>query len=359
MQLNLSMTLVLVATSCSLTTAAAEAIPAADSPSLHVRPLTVTPAHTPMVYVLVKNEAAEPYRGEVRVDLPGDWKTVPAVRTVELRPGEATEVGFASEGGVNRAENRYRVTVRATSSDGGEVSREQEIVCASAPYFKPGIDGRMDDWKDAIPVTWRTSGKRTTLRTYWSRRAFSLLVEVEEDERLAHERSGGHCDAVQLAVAPRDALTTTSPDGQAERFEFLLLPTGEGTGEVLQLIAPGQKLAQGTQRRSIERLRQDGSIDGAELVVSRSDGLTRYECKLPMRPMYRKLRPTEGREFQLGLVVHDAGAEGTGPRALGAALGFPAPGGSRQGWSRWVGDSFGEDPPGANRVLWGMCSSKY
>jgi hypothetical protein len=297
---------------------------AAEPVALHVRPLPVTPAHTPMVYVLVENASDQPYQGTISVDLPGDWKTVPDSRPVELKPAERTEVSFASEGGVNRPDNRYPVTVTATTAEpspptplpkgegstaglSSSVSRQQVTVCASAPYFKPEIDGEVDDWEDAIPITWQTDGKRTTLRTYWNRRSFSVLVEVEEDElvdataaetRGASSAAKSESDCVQLTLAPRD---------DDERFEFLLRPN------------------------------EEKPADGAELVVRRENNVTRYECMIPMRPMRRELRPTEGREFRLGLTVHDAGQGATEPRDVGTML--------------------GREP--GSLVLWGMCSSKY
>jgi len=309
--------------------------PAAGPVTLHVRPLPVTPAHTPMIYVLVENVSDQPYEGSIRVELPGDWKSVPDTRPVELKPGERTEVSFASEGGVNRADNRYPVTVTATGDKPGTtadtaaqpsppaplpagegstadtasaVSRNQAIVCASAPYFKPEIDGNADDWQDAIPVRWQSDGKRTTLRTYWNRRSFSVLVEVEEEDLVdpsVSEKRGASpaakcaSDRVQLTLAPRDDTN--------KRFEFTLLPN------------------------------EKEPLDGAELAVRREGNVTRYECMIPLRPMRRDLRPTEGREFRLGLTVHDAGNGATGPRDVGAAMGRK---------------------PGS-LVLWGMCSSKY
>ena len=87
------------------------------------------------------------------------------------------------------------------SSGSGRVSRRQEIAVASAPYASPVIDGACDDWKDAIPVSFLTGDRKTTISTFWKRKGFSILVAVEE-AALTLPGQHEHFDAVQLALAP-------------------------------------------------------------------------------------------------------------------------------------------------------------
>ena len=70
----------------------------------------------------------------------------------------------------------------------------------SAPYASPVIDGDPGDWKEAIPVTFTTGGRTTTISTVWKRKGFSILVAVEEAALiLPGERA--QFDAVQFALA--------------------------------------------------------------------------------------------------------------------------------------------------------------
>jgi hypothetical protein len=305
-----------------------------------------------MVYVAVKNQSNTPFDGSVSVTLPGDWKAVPEARPLALAPGETARLGFASEGGVNDASNRYPVEVTVSGSD-RKITHEQEVFCASAPYFKPEIDGNIDEWKDAIPVSFSTGGKTTTVRTYWNRRTFSLLVSVEEDA-LQLPGKATKFDAVQFALAPQGATTGTSPEEETERFEFLLT-SGKwlGSGKVLQLAEPGMKLAEAVTVRSLAGL----EIADATLSVSREGRTTHYECSIPFAPMRRKIRPSEGREFYFSVVVHDP--DGTGLRELGAAAGMWPCQRKPFSWCRFRGDSFAEKASFDSKTPWGLCSSKY
>lgn len=319
--------------------------------AVRVEPFTVAPAQTPMIYVWVKNQRDQAVAGRLSVELPGEWQVVPAKKEIQIAPGESQRVKFSSEQGANNASNRYPVHVTITNAE-GTASRRQEVFCASAPYLRPEIDGRVEEWKDAIPVTFETAGKTTTVSTCWNRRAFSLLVAVEE-EALWPQSASGPFDAVQFALAPEGAVTGTSPDDEAKRFEFLMVAGATGEGRVLQLAAPGMKLAQTAQSRSLEGL----DVDGAELAVRHEADVTYYECSLPFGPMRAAIRPSEGRAFQFSLLVHDP--DGASLRDLGQAAGLWPCQRNALAWSRFHGDSFGETPPYDSKTPWGFCSSKY
>ena len=324
--------------------------PAAEPVAVRVEAFTVAPAQTPMVYVWVKNNGDEALKGSLSVDLPGDWQSVPEAAEIHIAPGESSRVTFSNERGANMASNRYPVVLTITSGGQTTIYR-QEVFCASAPFFRPDIDGRIDDWKDAIPVTFKTKGKTTTVGTYWNRRAFSLMVAVEQNS-LRPLTPEGPFDAVQFSLAPEGAATGTSPDDDAERFEFLLVATGgAGQGRVLQLATPGMKLAQAAQ--SLEGL----DVEGAELAVRHEGGITYYECSIPFGPMRAAIRPSEGRAFLFSVLVHDPG--GTGLRDLGQAAGLWPCQRNPLAWSRFQGDSFGDTPPYDSKTPWGFCSSKY
>lgn len=331
------------------------AVFAGDPVALWIEPFTVAPSSQPLAHVVIKNLTDASYEGTVALAVPEGWQIDPAARHVSLSPGQTERVGFDVRRGTSVEANRYAVTASATSS-GVSVLRKQDVVTASAPYFKPTIDGDPSDWTDAIPVTFTTGGKETVIRTFWNSRQFSLLVAVGE-ERLVGFSEGaaaagrGACDAVQVALSPKGAVTGTSPDGEAGRYELLVIASGGG--RCFQLASPGTPLAQTQKPRPLAPL----AYEEAEVAVRRSGETTYYEIGLPFRPMRERIRPGEGREFCLSLLVHDP--DGTGLRDWGQAAGLWPSQRNALAWSRWQGDGRGENPPFDNKIPWGMCSSKY
>jgi len=261
-------------------------------------------------------------------------------------------VAFIVTKGMLNEANRYAIEATASGS-GTTVTRRQEVACTSAPYFKPTIDGDPADWKDAIPVTFTTGGKRTTISTFWNRRQLSLLVAVEED-KLVGLREDGPFDAVQVAISAQGTTTGDSPDGEATRYEFLLAAASGGKqGKCYLLARPGTRLAECGKSRALGPL----AYDDADVAVSRAGGVTYYECSIPFKLMRREIRPSEGREFCLSVLVHDP--DGTGIRDWGEAAGLWPSQRNRLAWSLWQGARWGEQSPFDNKTPWGLCSSKY
>ncbi len=319
--------------------------------ALRVTNMQVAPAHMPAVKVWVKNQSEAAYEGSVTLDLPDGWTLTPPSQKVALKPGETTGVRFTIHDAETREENRYAVVAVAQGA-GAEVRRSQEIVCASAPYFKPEIDGRVDDWKDAIPVTFVTQGKKTTISTFWNRRQFSILVAVEEDQ-LVPQRDGQPFDAIQIAISPQGTQTSTSGDGEATQFEFLLTSSGAGEGGCcFQFAEPGMRLSETQSPRTLKSL----EIEGPDLAVWRDGNTTWYEWGVSFSSL-SGIRASEGREFYLSVLVHDP--DGTGLRDWGEAAGLWPCQRNRFAWSDWQGAKWPQDPPMDNKLEWGMCSSKY
>ena len=151
---------------------------AADEPvALRIESFVVAPAHSPSAVVVVTNHGQEAFEGTVRVTPPDGWQLSPSEQQVALGPGDTKRVAFIVKRGMIRESNRYPLEASITG-DGRTVTRRQEVVTASAPYFKPEIDGSTEEWKDAIPATWTTGGKKTVISTYWNRRRFSILGAV-------------------------------------------------------------------------------------------------------------------------------------------------------------------------------------
>jgi len=322
---------------------------------LRIESFVVAPAHSPSAVVVVRNNGQAAFEGTVRVKPPEGWQLSPGEQEVTLAPGEVKRVAFIVRRGLIRESNRYPLEVSVTGS-GTTLTHRQEVVTASAPYFKPTFDGNTEEWKDAIPVTWTTAGKKTVVSTYWNRRRFSLLVAVEEDELIPFQETpgGGAFDAVQVAISPQDTNTGTSPDDETTRYEFLLVSTAGGTeGRCFLLAEPGMKLSECQQPRRLAPL----EYDDAKLAVSRRDGVTYYECSIPFKLMRDRIRPSEGREFHLSVLVHDP--DGTGIRDWGQAAGLAPVDRNRLAWSTWQGVKWGDQPPFDNKTKWGLCSSKY
>jgi hypothetical protein len=220
----------------------------------------VNPSTGPVTHVVVRNAGDRNISGTLRVQFPDGWKASPSERAVELKPGETKKLPFAIEKGADLAANSYPVRIQCAGLD-----LTQRVVCASAPYFKPTIDGDLGEWKDSIPIRFN----KTVVRTYWSGKQFSLAVEVEED-KLTGQRG------VEFSLAA---------SAEGKRYEFFVGP--------------------------------DGKCDGVTAAVKRDGNVTRYEIGVPFK-MMPEMQPEAGREFLFSLVVHDS--DGTGPRDMGAVM---------------------------------------
>ena len=315
-------------------------------PPLRVRAqnLTVLPSTGPVTHVVVRNPLASDYTGSLRVHWPAGWKVSPPGYPLALQSGELKTLAFTIERGADVAANSYPVRIDV-AGNGGEWSITQQIVCASAPYNKPVIDGDLAEWKDAIPVTFTVADRPTTVRTYWSGKQFAVAVEVDEDKwigtRDATVETG--LDAIQFALSPAD--------GEG-RWEFLVAATdpAAGEGRCYLLCKPGQAAALAAQRRPLAGL----ELQDAKVAVKRDGRLTRYEVSLPFSLM-PELRPTAGREFCFSLLVHDPDA--TGVRDLGEVMNRWPEDRQPGAWCSWQFVRWGDRTPFSSKIEFGFCSS--
>lgn len=334
--------------------AAAAGAWAGEPVALRAEHFTVPPSTGPVTHVLVENLTDAPYQGILRLKLPEGWQAAPPERPVALKPRETLRVPFTVEHATEAESNSYPVEVTATGG-GTQVVRKQNVVCASAPYLKPRVDGRPEDWEDAIPVAFLCQGKRTLVKTGWNPGHFCLFVAVEE-ARLTGYRRGPQAaafDAVQFTIAPRDAKTGTAPTGQAARYEFLVTASASAWSRdrCFQLLTPGTSLSVAQERRELAPL----EIRDAQVAVRRKKGFTYYECAIPFARM-PLLRPTVGRELCFSLLVHDP--DGTGVRDWGEAAGLWPWQRNPLAWCSWPGAQWGKEPPFDSTLEWGLCSSK-
>ena len=330
------------------------AAPAEKAPILvRAKNFVVTPSTGPVTGVVIRNRLSRPYRGTLKARFPEGWQVTPGEHAVELRAGETKEYAYAIERGSDLAANSYAVEITVEGNGQRTVSRQQ-VVCASAPYFKPVIDGKLTEWKDSIPISFTTNGKKTVTMLYWNKRRFCLAVEVEEDTLVDHidnsSRSG--IDAVQFALSTSKARTGTRDTDKSARFEFLVTGSGAGRagGRCFLLMKPGDDLALARRHRGLDAL----LLEDAEVAVERSGGVTRYEVSVPFRPM-RALRPTPGREFCFSLLVHDP--DGTGVRDLGEVMNLWESQRNPLAWCSWRNVRWGKTRPFDGKIEFGFCSS--
>jgi len=252
-------------------------------------------------------------------------------------------------------QNAFPVEAEISAGDLA-VSHRQVIQTAAAPNFRVTVDGNFDEWEAAIPAGWETAGKQTTVSSGWNRRQFALLVAVEESTLLLLEPGENKPrDAVQVAISPRHAQLPKTEVDPVGRWEWLLVPISEnGPGVCYQLATPDTPLKECRNPRPLEQLR----VREVPLWTKRERNTTYYEWAIPMDWLSEKIRPAEGREFNLSLLIHDS--DGTGLRDWGEAAGLWPGQRSHAAWSHWPGAVWQlRVPPFDCRTPWGLCSSKY
>ena len=333
----------------------------AGAPELGLRAemLLVTPATGPVTHVLVYNHSSQAFAGVLEVDYPEGWKLNKTAQPVQVAGGQTVRVPFAIEKGLNAPDNSYRVKLRVLPAPGRPpvAKRDQRIICASAPYLPIEVDGKMDDWKDAIPATLWTYGRSTVIRTGWTKRTFSVLVAVEED---AHTPMTGEAmnypDAVQIAIAPRDAKLPQKAGDKAGRHELLLLLSAGANGPKCLRLARADQPVRGPAEAlndPVEPLKLQ-AMPGAKVAIWREDKTTYYELSVPVKEL-GPIEPEPGREFCFSVLVHDG--DKLTRRDWGVGAGLWASQRDRMAWTPWKGGCFTQTPPFDSRIEWGFCSS--
>lgn len=305
----------------------------AEEPPVRVRMenFTVMPSTGPVVNVLVENSGEKEVEATVLVHWPEGWKGAPAEQKVKISPGETAKAAFTIEKAIDIAANRYPVTVQARTGD-RTVTRTQQVVCTTTPYLKPQLDGQLDDWADAVPITFPANGESTTVMTCWNRRQFCLAVR-------AHQMKAG---ALQFALAPAFS-------EKGDRFEFVVVaPEQDGLAKCYQLLQPGSDLAIAEQTRPLNGLESET----LEAHVTRDGDAMLFEITSPAKSL-SGLRPTPGRAFQFSLLVHTP----DGLRDLGTVMNLWDDQRPPRSWSRWEGAAFGPVPPFDSDIEFGFSSS--
>lgn len=306
----------------------------------------VTPSTGPVVYAMVKNDSAAEYAGTLKVQFPDGWKVTPAQHVLALKPGETKKFPFTIEKGSDREDNAYPVKAVVEGSLGA-VTLEQTVVCASAPYHKVKVDGELSEWKDSIPVKFACKGRNTTVRTYWNGKTFCLAVEVEEDKHVGLGQAGALPHAIQFAIGapPEDG----NASSVSNRYEFLSVASADSPsgGKCFLLSKPGQAAGSAKSLNELE-------CKDVPVAVKRTDKVTVYELAVPFT-MMESVKADPGREFRLGVLVHDP--DGTGVRDMGESMNLWPCRRNAKAWTRWEGVKWNETAPFDGDIEFGFCSS--
>ena len=308
------------------------ALHAQTRPTVRCHSFLVNPSTGPVAEFDISSETA--WRGTLTLTPPDGWTLDPASHEISLQAGESKCVPYRIIRARETADNAYPFTLTLS----GGIMETQLIRTASAPYFKPKIDGKLDEWKDAIPLRFGPAGSQTTLRTYWDNAALYVAIEVEEKALIPSDKktADGRFDAVQLYIAPKGATT--------KRHEFLIEPTSKSKAVCKRLASPD-----GTDYK-------DGMFEkSATVALQNSKGVTVYEIALP-RALLEGLRIDTGSEFRLGLLVHDP--DGSGLRDLGSIMNRPASDRTSPPtcWTQWKGGCW-DTIPYDGGTAFGCCTS--
>ena len=347
----MSKTVLLFCLAVSIFCASQRTSAAAEPLRVRMENFVVTPSTGPVANVLVQNRSERAINVVVRVRWPEGWKGAPAEQTVSVGPNAMAKAAFTIEKAVDAAANRYTVVVEARAGD-VIVTRTQQVVCATAPYLKPQVDGKLDDWKDAVPITFATADKATTVMTCWNRKQFCVAVRAEQMKagavQFALAAEGGA--SFQLATVDEKnrkleaCATLASP-----RFEFVVVaPEQDGPAKCFLLMRPGDDSKLAEQSRTLEGLK----CGDVQATATRDGAATCFEIAVPVK-LVPELQPTPGRPFRFSLLVHEAG----GLRDLGTVMNLWDDQRHPRSWCRWKGAAFGPTPPFDSNVEFGFSSS--
>jgi len=306
--------------------------------------LVVMPSTGPVAHVSVRNVSDSPATVTVRVGWPEGWTAEPASQQVQVPAASAVRTPFAITKAVDAVANSYPVTVETVAN--GRVTRQaQDVVCATSPHLTPEMDGKLDDWVDAVPVSFAHGGRKTTVMTCWNRKQVCIAVRIEEGALtvLKELGKGGRIDAVQFALAP---------SGGGSRYEFVVVPVSSWRGAAQAYLFAN--VAGGARAVTKERDLAGAECESVAARARHRAGVTEYEIGVPVS-LVPELRPTTGRTYCFSLLVHDA--EQSSVRDLGTAMNRWECERDPAFWTRWRGSAFGDMTPFDGSIEFGFSSS--
>ena len=330
------------------------AVFAGSPPLVRAENFIVPPSTGPITHLIVKNQNTTPYQCRIKVKFPTDWAVSPTEIDISLKPDETQKIPMSIDKALDLKSNSYPLEITIISSNGTHVIT-QNVFAATTPVFKPKIDAKLKDFKPAVPITFQTKERKTTISTGWNKTSFNVAVEVQEEKLIGYKQnSDTPIDALQFAIAPRNTETPNSDNKPAQRYEFLIV-NSQGfmaKDKCFLLIKPGDNIALTQKNRNLAPLQ----LKDAAVAVKHSKGLTIYECSIPLSSI-PKIKPVTGRDYLMSFLVHDP--DGTGIRDLGDASNLWPCQRNKFAWSNWLGANFNNTPPFDSKIEWGFCTSKY
>jgi hypothetical protein len=110
----------------------------------------------PVMRLQLTNVLNRPVKGELHIQLGKLSVEAPAV--VALQPHETRTVPVKITGGAPVPDNRYPLTVRFDAGANGQAIHEEELHVNLVSALRIQVDGKLDDWHDALPQTVSSKG---------------------------------------------------------------------------------------------------------------------------------------------------------------------------------------------------------
>ncbi len=323
---------------------------------LLIRPknFIVNPSTGPVHEVMVTNTTNKPFSGTIAITYGKGWTSTPKNHKITLKPHESKDISQAITKAVDYASNSYPVKVVVKNISGKEVfSKDFTTKCFSAPYYEVKIDGNLKEWKDSIPISFKTKGKNTKLRTYWDRDNFYIAVEVEEDKFMGTSDSKTP-DCIQISLSNKKA---KSNEKSFSSNQFVAVGSNSmwSGNKVYNVISPSEQ-----QRLFSIPNQMPNIVKNSQIDVDRDNDkkITTYEIAIPFSSI-KGVKPTAGRGLNFSILVHDP--DGTGIRELASVMNMPQL--LNEKLSTWVSwyDTFFNSTKAKydDKVDFGFCSSLH
>ncbi len=296
--------------------------------------LPLSPEQKPNIEVLPTTTL----EGELRPIGPDGWRFVP--ESIQVAPDQKRLVFTVAQGKPD-PKNIYPVAVELKKPNGETVRRDHRIFVTTAPNSRLDVRGpdengnTAEQWNDAIAVPWTESERSATIKTVWNRKRFSVLLEIEGLELTPFD---GKKPSTAVQVAIGSLQTDRSP---GELYQFLAFADGQ-EGRLVSLSSPDRGPSEYPM------------VVDSKTFVWKRDKTVFFEISIPFSVL-KAIRPGEGREFTMSLLVHDP----TRGEVRDWGRICSAPKEKSETWIRWKGDSIAETPLTAPRTGWCLCSSKY
>jgi len=330
--------------------------------NLYAYSLTKPLDQKPDLVVRIQNQMNRPLACTLRLKLPDGWRTEERRQDVTLEPAELSEVTFHLQSAQPNATNLYPITLSA-DTDAGRTRRDQVIQVAYAPSRTIAMTGKLDDWKDIVPVTvdsdWFAASEnwtqlvlnpnlprpkavadkaRIVARGYtaWDKDHFYVAFAVQEPD-LKQNAGKPYRDTKYTSCEP-DGIGFPFYSGDAVQFAFgireraeddyrkpgdpwywkgcfrdtdyqYIAYTSEKGPKLIRLAKPGIPYRVGFQT---ETQPGQGPVEGAKILINRVGDTSFYEISLP-RAELALLEPEEQSAIRFGFVLsNDEGVGAAG-----------------------------------------------